>query len=175
MAGNGSLSRNQEQFLQGLLLGKSIVDSAKLAKISDRTAARWLNNPLLQAERKRREEALAEAEQAEIQHIMTTGYAAIHNRVRALDQMARDLEKSYTSKTGKVYQLADNPEKVREWRACLDDIAKELGQRKIKQEIEHSWAETLDAEYDSLLAEMGRLPDVDQKHTTNETPETHSA
>lgn len=163
MAENGGLSRNQERFLQALLLGQKVGEAATFAGVSERTATRWMQDSLLQSERTRREQELAEAEQAEIQRILTSGYAAVHNRVQALDQLARDLEKPYTSKTGKVYRLADNPEKVREWRACLDDIAKELGQRVRRQEIEHGGlVEVLAAEHVSLLAELEALPDAGQ-------------
>lgn len=134
-----ALKRTQERFLQSLLLGATIRDAAKAADISERTGTRWIGeDAAFQAERARREKALAEVEAAEIQRILTTGYAAVHERVKALDKMARELEKPYEHPdTGHVYQLRNSPEHVREWRACLDDIAKELGQRvkQVKQEV----------------------------------------
>lgn len=137
MMANDGLSRKQERFLQGLLLGKSIVDAAKFADISEPTATRWLKNPLIQAERKRREEELAQAEQAEIERILTTGYAAIHNRVKDLDRMAHLIEQSWheAPDSEKIVFQWVTPDKIREWRGCLDDIAKELGQRIKKQEM----------------------------------------
>lgn len=126
-----ALKRTQERFLQALLLGATIVDAAKEAGVSERTGGRWLaEDTEFQVERARREKDLAEAEEAEIKRILTTGYAAVHERVKALDHMARELEKSYEHPdTGHVYQLRNSPEHVREWRGILDDIAKELGQR----------------------------------------------
>lgn len=131
MMADEGISRKQERFLQGLLLGKSIVDAAKFAEISEPTATRWLKNPLIQSERKRRETELAEAEQAEIQRILTSGYAAIHNRVQDLDRMARLIEQSWHDAEDRetIIWAWLTPDKLREWRGCLDDIAKELGQR----------------------------------------------
>lgn len=137
MTENVRLSRNQERFLQALLLGKTIVESAKAADISERTAYRWLEDPVIQEERKRRETVLAEAEQAEIQRILTSGYAAIHNRVQDLDRMARLIEESWhdAEEPEKIVWAWLTPDKLREWRGMLDDIAKELGQRVKKQEM----------------------------------------
>ncbi len=130
MARKGNTARKQEKFLQCLLLGKSIVDAAKDAGIAERTAHRWLGDPDFQEQHRTRAEALVKAEQAEIERIMTTGYAAVHERVKALDKMARELEKPYTSQdTGRTYELRNSPEHVREWRGCLDDISKETGGR----------------------------------------------
>lgn len=137
MLDNVSLSRKQERFLHALLLGKSIVDSAKDAGVTEQTAHRWLKQPALQAERTKREAALAKAEQAEIERILTSGYALMHRRVEALDRMVHEIEKSWhhpDEPEKLVYQWM-SPEKIKEWRGCLDDIAKELGQRIKKQEI----------------------------------------
>jgi hypothetical protein len=174
---NDGFSRKQERFLQGLLLGKSIVESAKFAEISEPTATRWMRDPLIQAEKKRREDELAAQEQAEIQRILTTGYAAIHNRVKDLDRMAHLIEQSWhnTQEPEKIVWQWMTPDKLREWRGMLDDIAKELGQRVKKQEIEHSWADTLDSEYDSLLSDLGGLPDAHKEQTADKTTETNSA
>lgn len=151
MTANESLSRNQERFVQGLSTGQSIVDAAKLAGISESTAHRWLKDPLIQAERKAREEELAAQEQAEIKRITTSGYALIHRRVEALNRLAEKLEQ-YLSEEDKVWLLdvktvgfGEFAERVdlkqfndalfREYRATFDDISKELGQRVKKQEI----------------------------------------
>ena len=137
MLGNVSLSRKQERFLQALLLGKSIVESAAFAEVTEQTAYRWLKDPLIQSERKQREEALVEAEQVEIQRILTSGYAAIHNRVQDLDRMARLIEKSWQDPDDpeKIIFQWLTPDKLREWRGMLDDIAKELGQRIKKADV----------------------------------------
>lgn len=163
MAENGRLSRKQERFLQALLLGETIVAAAKSADVGERTARRWLTDVTFKAERTRREAEIQQAEQAEIERILTTGYAAIHKRVEALDKLAREMELPYTSSEGKVYHLRNSPDHVKEWRGLLDDIAKELGQRVKKQEIEHSGlVDLLNSEHASLLAELGALPDVRQ-------------
>lgn len=171
MAGNGNLPRNQEKFLAGLLLGKSIVDAAKASGIAERTAHRYVKDEAFQAERTRRETALREAEEAEIQRILTTGYAAVHERVKALDHQAREMEKPYTGETGKVYHLRNSPEHMREWRGLLDDIAKETGGRVKKQEIEHSGlVELLAGEHASLLADLAELPHVGQSQKPDTAP-----
>lgn len=129
MAANG-ISRKQERFLSQLLIGQSIADAARQSDTALRTAHRWLNNPAFVAERERRETAIREAEEAEITRIMTTGYAATHERVKALDYQAREMEKPYVSQeTGNEYHLRNSPEHMKEWRGLLDDIAKETGGR----------------------------------------------
>ena len=159
MLENVRLSRKQNILLQALLIGSSIVDAAKVAGVTDQTAHRWLKDPTFKAEKARREAELQQAEQAEIERILTSGYAAIHNRVQSLDKLAREMEAEYTSVKGKKYGLRNSPDHIREWRGLLDDIAKELGQRVKKTEIEHSGlVELLNAEHASLLADIESLP-----------------
>ena len=89
----------------------------------------------LQAEQEARDAALREAEAAEIERIMTTGYAAKHKRVEGLATMAHKVENSMLDPiTGEVNPKWVDPEKVREYRGCLTDIAAELGDRVKKQE-----------------------------------------
>jgi len=90
----------------------------------------------LEAERKKREAILFQLEQDEIERILTTGYAAMHERIKGLDRMAKVLEDSFIDPdTREVNYKFLNPDKVREYRGCLDDIAKELGARIKKAEI----------------------------------------
>ena len=138
MAANG-ISRKQERFLSQLLIGQSIADAARQSDTALRTAHRWLNNPAFVAERERRETALREAEEAEIAKIMSTGYAAVHVRIEALSKMADLIKLSFvaTDENGKEKLEFKwvTPEKIKEFRGCLDDIAKELGHRVAKKEI----------------------------------------
>ena len=115
----------------------------------------------------------------------------MHRRVEALKNLSLKLE-AYLGDEGKVW-LPDvkaigtgpdaervdliqfNDALIREYRATFDDLANELGQRVKKQEIEHSWAETLDSEYDSLIAEMGTLPDAGKEQITIQTSESASS
>ena len=130
MAGIGKLSRKQRKLIQSLSLGKSVAEAAKANDIAERTAYRWLDLPHVQAERQRLEDELRQAEEAEITLIMTTGYAAAHERVKALDYQAREMEKPYISPdSGNTYYLRNSPEHMKEWRGLLDDIAKETGGR----------------------------------------------
>lgn len=108
-----------------------------------RTAEKWrwkeraeAHDAKLQTEREERECALRALEQAKIEEIMTTGYAAKHERVRALGDMARTIEKSFRKPDSDeiVYQWL-TPDKVREWRGCLEDIAKILGERDSKGKL----------------------------------------
>jgi transposase-like protein len=68
MSVNGTKTKKHRQrmFMRALLLGYTIVASAKLAGISERSAFYWLKEPGFQAERKRLETELYEAEQAAI-------------------------------------------------------------------------------------------------------------
>ena len=78
---------------------------------------------------------LREVEEAEIDRIMHEGYAATYKRVQALDRVAREMEKPYVNDQGKTRQLHYNPERLREWRGILDDIAQETGGRVKKSEV----------------------------------------
>lgn len=91
---------------------------------------------MLQAEAEERAKALRDLEAAEIEKIMTSGYALIHNRVQGLDQMARDIRESMIDpETKEINPKWVYPDKIREYRGCLDDIAKELGARVKKTEL----------------------------------------
>lgn len=185
------LSRNQERFLQALLLGKTIASSAAFAGISERTAYNWLSDSEVQTERAKREAIVAQAEQEAVTAILTDGYALMHRRVEALKALSLKLEKYLAEEkkvwlpdvkvigTGEFVERVDlvtfNDALIREYRATFDDIAKELGQRVKKQEIEHSWAETLDSEYDSLLNDLRGLADAGEKQASIEAPEADSA
>ena len=171
MARKGNTARKQEKFLQALLLGKSIVDAAKDAGIAERTAHRWLGDPAFQAERKAREEALAKEEQAEIERILTTGYAAVHERVKALGDMARLIEQSYREdgkEDGNVIYQWLAPDKVREWRGCLDDIARELGQRIKKQEVTGKDGAPVSSFHTVFV--LPQLDDEEQSADANDSP-----
>lgn len=131
MSHNVTLSRKQERFLQALILGTSVTDAAETAKVSRGQGHRWLNDPIVQAELERLRTATREAEEREIERIMTTGYAAVHERVKALDSTARLIEASWHDPLKPevmMYQWL-TPDKIREWRGCLDDIASETGGR----------------------------------------------
>lgn len=93
-----------------------------------------------QAQAEERRRALLELEQAEIERILTTGYALMHKRIEGLANMAHLIELSLLEKdekTGeeKIKFAWLTPDKIREYRGCLDDIAKELGQRIKKNEL----------------------------------------
>lgn len=93
-----------------------------------------------QSEAEERQRTLDAIEQAERERILTTGYAIMEERIKGLDRMARLVEASFLEKdkdTGedKINFAWVNPDKIREYRGCLDDIAKELGQRIKKSEI----------------------------------------
>ena len=103
--------------------------------------------------------------EAEIQRALTEGYAAIHERVKALNKMARLIEQSYADPADEQKTIFPwlTPDKIREWRGCLDDIAKELGHRVKKQEVEHSgMLEVITGARDALLTELAELPSVSQ-------------
>lgn len=92
-------------------------------------------NQQAQAEERRR--ALLELEQAEIERILTTGYALMHKRIEGLAEMADLIKKSFIDENAeeKINFAWVTPDKIREYRGCLDDIAKELGQRIKKNEL----------------------------------------
>lgn len=90
----------------------------------------------LQAEQEERQRILFEFEQQEIERILTSDYATMHRRIEALAKMAHTIEASFNDpETQEVNPKWLYPDKIREWRGCLDDIAKELGQRIKKQEV----------------------------------------
>lgn len=83
----------------------------------------------LYAEQEKRAAALRELEAQEIERILTTDYAAKHERVKALARMAHVVEASFIDENGTINYKYMQPDKLREWRGILDDIAKELGHR----------------------------------------------
>lgn len=90
----------------------------------------------LQAEQEKRQQVLREVEAAEIERIMTTGYAAKHKRIEALASMADLIKLSFLSEEDNKVNFAwVTPDKIREFRGCMDDIAKELGDRVNKKEL----------------------------------------
>lgn len=91
---------------------------------------------MLYAEKERRASILRQIEEQEIQRILTTDYATKHERIKALAKMAHTVEKSFIdADTQEVTYKFMTPDKLREWRGMLDDIAKELGDRTIKKEL----------------------------------------
>ncbi len=171
MQENVSLSRNQERFLQLLLLGKNITAASKEVGINPVTAHRWLNTPVFAAERKRREAELSKLEQEEITRILTSGYALMHRRVEALDKLSKKLE-AYLEDESKIWLLdvkaaglervdlvQFNADLFKEYRATFADLASELGQRVKKTDIEHSGAIDLTGAKDRLLGKLATLPD----------------
>lgn len=91
----------------------------------------------LLAEREAKEERLRQLEEEEEARLLSTGYARKARRVEQLTILYNDLKDSYHEVEEKeriVYQWL-TPDKVREMRGCLDDIAKELGERVKKAEI----------------------------------------
>lgn len=93
-----------------------------------------------QAQAEERRRVLLEIEQAEIERILTTGYALMHKRIEGLSKMAELVELSFLEKDKETNEAKINfawvtPDKIREYRGCLDDIAKELGHRIKKSEL----------------------------------------
>lgn len=171
MSKNVGLKPVQEKFIALFLQGMKIGEAAQQCGVTNATASRWLDNPGIQAEIERRQSAIREAaeqtEQAEIERILTTGYAAIHNRVQALGRMADLIEQSWHEQVEpgqpeKIVWQWVTPDKLREWRGCLDDIAKELGQRVKKSDVTSAG--------DKLTAPnvIIYLPDVDSEEEENE-------
>lgn len=155
MAGNGRISRKQERFLDAVLLGRSIVDAAALCDVAERTARRWVADPVFVAARTAREDEIRAKERAELDRILTCGYAVMERRVEALNKLAKHLEEPYVQpETGKTYELRNSPDHVREWRGCLDDIAQELGQRVKKTKTEHSGALDVTGARDALFDKL---------------------
>ncbi len=90
---------------------------------------------MLQAKAEENYQKLKEFEAAEIARIMSTGYALKHERIQGLDKMARLVETSFRDEHGTMIFQWLTPDKIREYRGCLDDIAKELGDRVSRKEL----------------------------------------
>lgn len=89
------------------------------------------------AEAQAKAERLKQLEEEEEAKILSTGYARKARRVEQLSILYDDLKASYHEVEKKeqiVYQWL-TPDKAREMRGCLDDIAKELGERVKKAEL----------------------------------------
>lgn len=82
-------------------------------------------------------ERLRQLEEEEEARLLSTGYARVARRIEQLTTLYDDLKASYHEAEGEkkiVYQWLTS-DKVREMRGCLDDIAKELGERVKKSEL----------------------------------------
>lgn len=91
---------------------------------------------MLRKEQEENASKLRQIEQDEREKILTSGYALLHKRIEALDKMASIIEDTMRDDKKNIVAQWVTPDKVREYRGCLDDIAKELGERqKTKLEI----------------------------------------
>lgn len=81
-------------------------------------------------------ERLRNLEEEEEARLLSTGYARSARRVEQLSLLYDELKASYRNQdTGEIVYPWLNPDKVREMRGCLDDIAKEVGERIKKAEL----------------------------------------
>jgi len=102
------------------------------------------------------------AKEAEIQRVMSEGYAQRHERVRVLNKTAKKLEKFLELDTeGTENYWLTGPKSVMfntgmlaEFRAALDDLAKEVGQRVTKSETTINLPKPLSELSDQELAEI---------------------
>jgi hypothetical protein len=92
----------------------------------------------VQAEEDARIAVLLQIELAEKERILTTDYALSYKRIQALTEMAHTIEKSLRNEDGTINYKWLTPDKIREYRGCLDDIAKEVGERIKKTANEHT-------------------------------------
>ncbi len=175
MPENASVSPKQSRLLTLLLQGSSIVDAAKTCKINECTAHRWLKQPAVQQERERRQAALREAEQQAIERILMSGYALMHERVKALNELAEllhgevfDEEKRWLPDvksvgTGPTAERVDlirfNSDLISEYRATFTDLAAELGHRIKKQSLEHTGKDGKPIQTQQVEIYKVRLPD----------------
>lgn len=87
------------------------------------------------AEQERNAAILRALEEEEKQRILSEDYALVHKRIQALARMAHIIEGSFIdSETKEITYKYMSPDKLREWRGCLADIALELGHRIKKSE-----------------------------------------
>lgn len=109
--------------------------------IGERTLRRWRDVPEFQ---ERVQEHLA----AYRARVLSRGFAVRERRIAALNRLARDLDQqleadNYLAEEVKLtnagvkvrYPVFDRP-KVAEFRAALDDIAKEVGERRATVELD---------------------------------------
>lgn len=92
----------------------------------------------VQAENEAKAERLKQLEEEEEARLLSTGYARSARRIEQLSLLFDELKASYHEEgkpDGKVVYQWLTPDKVREMRGCLDDIAKEVGERVKKAEL----------------------------------------
>lgn len=90
------------------------------------------------AEEEAKAARLKQLEEEEEARLLSTGYARSARRVEQLSLLFDELKASYREEgklDGKVIYQWLHPDKVREMRGCLDDIAKEVGGRIKKTEL----------------------------------------
>jgi hypothetical protein len=93
----------------------------------------------LLGEQEAKEARLRQLEEEEEARLLSTGYARSARRVEQLSTLYDEMKASYHVKDeagdDKIVYHWLTPEKVREMRGCLDDIAKEVGERVKKAEL----------------------------------------
>lgn len=92
----------------------------------------------MRAEEEAKQARLKQLEEEEEARLLSTGYARSARRVEQLSILYDELRASYHEDgklDGKVIYQWLTPDKVREMRGCLDDIAKEVGERIKKTEV----------------------------------------
>lgn len=90
------------------------------------------------AEDEAKAERLRQLEEEEEAALLSTGYARSSQRIKQLSALYDELKASYREGgmlEGKIIYQWLTPDKVREMRGCLDDIAKEVGDRVKKSEL----------------------------------------
>jgi hypothetical protein len=92
----------------------------------------------LLAEAQAKAERMKQLEEEEEAKLLSVGYARSARRIEQLSILYDDLKASYHEPephSNKIVYQWLTPDKVREMRGCLDDIAKELGERIKKTEL----------------------------------------
>lgn len=147
--------------------GKSDEGIATEVGISKRSLEYWKKRPNFAARVAQHKEAFREA-------ALTSGFADKRARLQLLDAMAFDVaarlqKNGYVREEVKIaangehisYEVFDQPA-MSQLRGLLDDIAKELGDRKTISETTHKFDPRKEAE--AIAAEIGKPELVEQIH-----------
>ena len=121
----------------------------------------------LRTEEEAKANRLKQLEEEEEARLLSAGYARKARRIEQLTILFDDLKASYhkpEAEGGEIVYQWLTPDKVREMRGCLDDIARELNERarQIKQEVTNRDEGAAESLFNKLAAFQKKLDERSQ-------------
>lgn len=119
MSGNVSLSRKQEIFLNALLEGLTIVDAAKKADVVERTAHRWLDDPMFGQVYEKSRKQLLDQSLANLHSKFGKAVETLERHLDATKTIPRDQIEASKTVITQTIQTAQLVERIRDLESQL--------------------------------------------------------